>query len=421
MKTKKLWGALLLAGTLVLTGCSGDKAADTGNDKALGIHNVRQLVAENNKTGRSIMWYSKAKQNDYELELREAGSKELKTYKAKDYSFKDGKGEYIQYGVQLEGLKAGQKYEYRINQGKAKGNWHRLTADNGTHFKALVFPDSQCSDYSFWHKVSGPAYERNKDIDLYLHLGDLTDNGEDNYQWEQWFKGVDSFSDSVPLASTVGNHETYTLNWKVRYPNAYVHLFNLPENGLKQYQHQFYSFDYGPVHFTVLDTNEDREMKELQPKLHQEQLEWLEKDLAASKAKWKVIMQHKDILLYKFGPDSGRPFRWDTHFTDQSKELMPIYEKYKVDAVLSAHLHTYRRRKPLRNFVPDPTGITYIMTGIAGNVQYAKLWDNWENDAARAPYPETMNYMTMEADKDKLHFASYLPDGKLIDEVTLKK
>jgi len=61
------------------------------------------------------------------------------------------------------------------------------------------------------------------------------------------------------------------------------------------------------------------------------------------------------------------------------------------------------------------------MTGIAGNVQYAKLWDNLENDAARVPYPETMNYLTLEANEQQLHFSCFLPDGKKIDEVVLKK
>ncbi|MCQ2372609.1 MAG: metallophosphoesterase [Phascolarctobacterium sp.] len=416
----KYMATLAVLLSLFLNGCSNN-GQDSGSDKALGIYNVRQIVAENNKTSRTIMWNSKAKQNDYELELRLQGDKKLIPYKAKDYSFKDGKGEYIQYGSLLTDLKAGEKYEYRINQGKAKGSWHKLKADNGKSFKALVYPDTQCSDYSFWHKVSIPAYERNKDVDLYLHLGDLTDNGEDNYQWEQWFKGVEGYSDSVPFAPTIGNHETYNLKWKVRYPNAYVKLFNLPENGLEKYRHQFYSFDYGPVHFAVIDTNGDKEMKEMQPTLEKEQLAWLEKDLAKSKAKWKVVMQHKDILLYKFAPDSGRTPRWETHFREQSKALIPIYEKYKVDVVLSAHLHTYRRRKPLLNFEPNPLGITYIMTGIAGNVQYAKLWENWEHDAARAPYPETMNYLTMTADEGKLHFECFLPDGKKIDEVTITK
>lgn len=82
---------------LLLAGCSS--SADNGSDSALGIYNVRQIVAENNKTARTIMWNSKAKQDDYNLEIRAVGSKESASYKAVDYSFKDGKSNYIQYGA----------------------------------------------------------------------------------------------------------------------------------------------------------------------------------------------------------------------------------------------------------------------------------------------------------------------------------
>ena len=404
---------------LSLNGCG--TSGDNGSDNALGVYNIRQIVAADNKTQRTIMWDSKAKQNEYNLELRSTDGRKILNSKAQDYCFKDGKGAYIQYGTYIQGLEPNKKYEYRINNGTAKGSWHKLSTDNGSNFKALIFPDSQCSDYSAWQKLSKEAFARNNDADFFINMGDLTDNGEDNWQWQEWFKGTYDYNHSIPHAPLIGNHETYTLNWKVRHPNAYVNLFNVPDNGLPKYKHQFYSFDYGPVHFTMLDTNYDKELKDLQPQLRQEQLAWLEQDLSKTKAKWKVVLMHKDILIYQFSKDSGRAKKWDTHFTNVGKDTMPIFEKYGVDAVLTAHLHTYRRRVPLRQFAPDPKGITYILTGVAGNVQYAKLWDNWENDAARAPYPETMNYLTMEAAPDKIFIQCFLPDGKKIDEVTLQK
>ena len=102
---------------------------------------------------------------------------------------------------------------------------------------------------------------------------------------------------------------------------------------------------------------------------------------------------------------------------------MPVFEKYKVDAVLTAHLHTYRRRVPLQNFAPAPqgAGITYILTGVAGDVRYPKLWGDFEWDAATAPKPETANYMTLTADEKTLEFKAFLSDGKQFDEVKLTK
>lgn len=131
---------------------------------------------------------------------------------------------------------------------------------------------------------------------------------------------------------------------------------------------------------------------------------------------------HRDIFLYGFGPESGRA-QTKTHFLDFSYQLMPVFEKYKVDAVLTAHLHTYRRRVPLQNFAPAPqgSGITYILTGVAGDVRYPKLWGDFEWDAAAAPKPETANYMTLTADEKSLEFKAFLPDGKQFDEVKLIK
>ena len=252
-------------------------------------------------------------------------------------------------------------------------------------------------------------------------MGDLVDNGQDASQWRAWFNSVSVFSDALPLAPVIGNHEAYSLEWQECLPASYTQLFNVPQNALAKYPNQFYSFDYGPVHFVVLDTNFP-EMKNFQPALLADELPWLEKDLAASRAKWKVVLMHRDIFLYGFGPESGRE-QTQTHFLDFSYQLLPVFEKYKVDAVLTAHLHTYRRRVPLQSFEPAPqgAGITYILTGVAGDVRYPKLWGDFAWDAATAPKPETANYMTLKADEHALEFKAFLPDGRQFDEVKLTK
>ena len=250
-------------------------------------------------------------------------------------------------------------------------------------------------------------------------MGDLVDNGQDGSQWRAWLGSVEPFSADLAFAPVIGNHEAYSLDWQMTPPKAYTNLFAVPENGLPEYKRQFYSFDYGPVHFTVLDTN-FHEAQGWQPRLLADELRWLEQDLAKSKARWKIVLQHRDIFMYAFSKESGRPER-ATFFLDFSRQLMPLYEKYGVDAVLSAHLHTYRRRMPLRNFTPSEDGITYILTGVAGNVRYPKLWGDFAWDAARAPQPETANYMTLEVSPEKLIFKAFLPDGKQFDKVEIKK
>ena len=390
-----------------------------GSDAAVALTHVRQLVAADNKTGRTIMWEAKVKQ-PYTLEYRLQGSKDIKAVQAMDSSFTD-KDSFIQYTARLSGLVPGSAYEYRINTAQNNGRWHKLQTESGAGFTALIFPDSQSANYSGWQQLAREAYKRHPQSAFYVNMGDLVDNGQDASQWRAWFNSVSVFSDAVPLAPLIGNHEAYSLEWKECLPASYTHLFNVPQNGLAKYPNQFYSFDYGPVHFVVLDTNFP-EMKNFQPDLLADELPWLERDLAASKAQWKVVLMHRDIFLYGFGPESGRA-QSKTQFLDFSYQLMPVFEKYKVDAVLTAHLHTYRRRVPLQNFAPAPqgSGITYILTGVAGDVRYPKLWGDFEWDAATAPKPETANYMTLKADEKTLEFKAFLPDGKQFDEVKLTK
>lgn len=89
--------------------------------------------------------------------------------------------------------------------------------------------------------------------------------------------------------------------------------------------------------------------------------------------------------------------------------------------MLTAHLHTYRRRVPLKAFKPDNTGITYILTGVAGSVRYANLWQRNTADAALAPQPEDANYITLSKTPQALTFKAFLPDGTEFDTVTITK
>ena len=432
---KRIVFLIIICIALLFAGCGSVQKDVAGSDSSIGVQFVRQIVAEDNATCRTIMWQSQVRQ-DYSVEYRlkcignngvehdtvkKASDKvgTVFTKAATECSFKEAKTDYLQYQVQLQGLQPNSIYEYRIVTAKSKGTWHSIKTDNDKGFTALIFPDSQSSDYSGWQQLARAAQQRHKDSELYINMGDLVYNGQDGSQWRAWLGSVEPFSADTAFAPVIGNHEAYSLEWKMTPPKAYINLFAVPENGLPEYKRQFYSFDYGPVHFTVLDTN-FHEAQGWQPQLLTDELRWLEQDLANSKARWKIVLQHRDIFMYAFSKESGRPER-ATFFLDFSRQLMPLYEKYGVDAVLSAHLHTYRRRLPLRNFAPAADGITYILTGVAGNVRYPKLWGDFAWDAARAPQPETANYMTLEVSQEKLLFRAFLPDGKRFDEIEIKK
>mgnify|MGYP001448860130 CR=1 FL=1 len=166
------------------------------------------------------MWEAKVKQ-PYTLEYRLQGSKDIQAVQATDSSFTD-KNSIIQYTARLSGLVPGSAYEYRISTAQNKGRWHKLSTEKGDGFTALIFPDSQSANYSGWQQLAREAYKRHPQSAFYVNMGDLVDNGQDASQWRAWFNSVSVFSDAVPLAPILGNHEAYSLEWKECLPASYT-------------------------------------------------------------------------------------------------------------------------------------------------------------------------------------------------------
>ena len=100
---------------------------------------------------------------------------------------------------------------------------------------------------------------------------------------------------------------------------------------------------------------------------------------------------------------------------------MPEFDSLGVDVVFTGHLHTYRNRGRLKNFLPDETGALYILTGLSGNVRYDGLWIDHAFDKVKAPQPEIDNFLTLEVDEKNLSVKCFLNNGELLDEVTLQK
>ena len=377
---------------------------------------IRQVITKDSSSSRTIMWQSEIEEKDAAVEYRKKGKADIKSALATNEKFIDDKAITYIHTAMLKDLEAGVQYEYRVGYKDNCSEWYELNSDDGGAFKALIFPDSQSNNYSDWKNIARFAKKQNSDVAFFVNMGDLVDNGEDHAQWKAWFEALEGIIDTVPIAPVLGNHETYTQNWKVRMPQSYLHLFSLPENSDPEHQNQFYSFDYGPVHFIVLNT-QFAEMEQFQPDLMKKQKKWFINDITKTQKKWKIVLMHKDVLNYAIKNRSDR----QAGISDIGKEWMPLFDQYEIDVVLTAHLHTYRRRANLYNFEPDSRGPLYIITGVAGNVRYPNLWVDHPFDKAVAAQPETNNYMTLEASADILHLSSFLPDGKQIDTIEIKK
>lgn len=404
--------------TVARQGVKATKAAAAHylSTDAVDASNIRQVITADSTTSRTFMWQSDYAEENPVVEYRQAGDDDslMQLPASSDAFSDDGVTTYI-HTAAVTDLKPGTAYEYRVGAGDKRSDWQSFHTAQGHDFKALIFPDSQSSDYSVWAATAQPAWQRNQDAQFFINMGDLVDNGQDHYQWNAWFDVVGDMIARIPVVPLLGNHETYDKDWKVRMPEAYLHLFALPRIDREKYQNQFYSFDYGDVHFVVLNT-QSQELTDFEPSLDEDEVAWFKEDMAKTTKKWKIVLMHKDPLQYGF---ANRPQPREEGFSPEGRLWMPLFDQYGVDAVLSAHLHTYRDRGHIRNFQRDESGPLYLITGVAGNVQYPGLWKQHSLDEYVAPQPETDNYMTLEATDDSLTFLGFLPDGQLLEEKSI--
>ena len=384
---------------------------------------IRQIVAQDNSTSRTIMWQSDSSEPDAIIEYRKEGTDNTQNINATDKAFTDDDSTTYIHEATVTGLTPNTKYEYRVGYGNdRRSDWYRLETAGANVYDVLIYPDSQSGDYFQWEEIVKNSALRNPRTALYISMGDLVDNGEHAYQWRTWLNSIKPLSANVPLATTLGNHEMYTLDWKMREPYAYLNYFAVPPNGNEIFNRRYYSYDFGDVHYVVLDTmlyesNHEDNHDTHHPDLYDVQVQWLRQDLAANTKKWTVVLMHRDPFQYAFDrPGASR----DVGFNEEGVLFMPIFDEFNVDLVLSAHLHSYRNRGHVRHFERDSSGPLYILTGIAGDARRPK-WKEHPLDVYVAPDRDKNNYMTMTVTPNKLIVKAFLPDGTQLDESVIEK
>ncbi|WP_127579559.1 outer membrane protein assembly factor BamB family protein [Paenibacillus koleovorans] len=149
--------------------------------------------------------------------------------------------------------------------------------------------------------------------------GDISDHGTDAQyaQYEDDMALIDS-----PVYTTPGNHD-------VRWWNS-----NGKDDFTDRIGSLYSSFNYGGVHFVLLDTTVTLELDE---KFSKKMLDWLAVDLQGIPAGMPVIFF------------AHHPFEIQNNVTGKS-ELLDLVESYNVVAFLSGHLHRWGNQ--LENGVP---------------------------------------------------------------------
>lgn len=231
--------------------------------------------------------------------------------------------------------------------------------------------------------------------------GDLVTTGTNKHHWTgHYFPNMEPLASRVVVYPVLGNHEQ-NASWYY----DYMHL-PAPE--------YFYTFRRGNVQFFMLDTNKD-----VSPGT--EQYQWLDRELAASTASWKVCMHHQPPFSSDddYGNDWKRPIRKATLGDRQAKPLVALYDKHAVDVVWSGHIHSYERTWMIRGGKPVTDGGTvYMITGGAGGglEAFGPYRPAFQNRIRRGHHFCYVTCLGGEFD-----IKAFDDEGRLFDHATLRK
>lgn len=412
---------LILSGKIIMMlGLSGLfprlAAAATGT---LPIEALRQLVTSDPRTSRTIMWQSKTPLNGLRLQYQAGTDGPAESLPIRVESLNEDRVVNYYYTAYLKGLLPATTYRYRIWLGNTASDWQEFSTAPAeiTDFSALIFCDSQCGyTYDVWSNAFRTAWQRHADAHFFAIVGDLVDNGQQEWQWQHFFAAIQETLPQHLFVPVMGNHECYSLIWKFCRPRRYELSYNLPTNGTPELQNYYYSYDYGPVHFSVLNT-QMLELKDIHPEILDKQKTWLRQDIKNHPARWQVVLMHKDILAYDEYQAGTKTMM---SISDVGYAFMPLFDELGIDLVLTGHMHTYRNRGHIRHFEPAEKGPVYIMSGPVGNQQYTVPADKkFDRSSIYQPTPE--NYLLLQANKEKLSITCYTVSGELVETYEISK
>lgn len=233
---------------------------------------------------------------------------------------------------------------------------------------------------------------------FYMIGGDLVDTGDARNLWDDFLADSRGVFERKPVAAAMGNHDFGDHGLGTEIYNAYLS----PSGGDPKRAGTVsnYSFRYGDAYFIVINSLDVSG-----------QTQWLEKELRAADAaggSFKIVMFHCPV----YNPKKGR------NNTRAQREWVPLFDRYRVDLVLSGHDHSYMRSKPLKagRAVKDGKfGTVYVVaTGCEKFYPFEPL------DIAERQYADVATYQMITVEKEaggkpKLRYTAYDSDGEIVD------
>lgn len=226
------------------------------------------------------------------------------------------------------------------------------------------------------------AYRARFPYELVLMMGDNLYGSDSPKDYEKKFaQPYKPILDAgVKFYASLGNHDDPS--------QRFYKPFNM--NG-----ERFYSFRPGlnsGVRFFALDSNY----------MDNKQLDWLDKELAASGSDWKICFFHHPPY------SSGEAHGSADALRDQ---IEPLFLKHGVNVVFTGHEHFYERIKPQK-------GIAYFIAGSSAKLRRGNI----SPDALQAKgNDQDFTFMLIEIAGDDLFFQTITGSGQTIDSGSIHR
>ncbi|MEN8224587.1 MAG: GEVED domain-containing protein [Bacteroidota bacterium] len=296
------------------------------------------LVYEGPNTEMKVLWQNDASS----LDVIKWGTSTLYT---------GGSASSTEYGSDhqhtytITGLTPGTKYYYQVEISGVnfEGSFRAAPDASANTLKFLAYGDTRTypNDHNLVAEKINAAWANDPEYQTVLiSMGDLIADGNSESSWANEFfetglTHINSMLSNLPYHVARGNHEGNGVLLEKYFPYNYQ-------------SSRYYSFEYGPALFMVLD-----QYVSYAP--GSAQYIWLENELATTSKAWKILYFHEP--------------GWAAGSTNSSIQnyIQPLCEQYGVKITFAGHHHYYSRAEVTLN----NTTVTHITTGGGGAPLYA--------------------------------------------------
>jgi len=228
----------------------------------------------------------------------------------------------------------------------------------GNTYKGGIYNANAVNVREAYYSYIGPA-----DTNGILFLGDNAgsgDSGTDSQYQTKVFDMYDFKLKNTIAWSCIGNLETWIAPEDLingEYP--YYDIFKFPKfgesGGIQSNTESYYSFDYGNIHFIVLNSaDENRDNGINQGTSPSPMYTWAKNDIQSTDQKWIVALWHQPPFSHGWHNSDtgfdGEGGAYEPEMKEMRENFLPMLESNGVDLVLTAHSLVYERSYFINGF-----------------------------------------------------------------------